>query len=65
MTERDFFEKIADLFGRKNWVDFSGKEQCVLSVIYEDIRLDGYDEGWDAGYNSGVNDTRKYDYEEY
>jgi len=55
MTKREFFEKIADLFGRKNWIDFSTEERIKLSDVYDDIRIDGYNIGYDDGYNDGGN----------
>ena len=53
MTENEFIDKIANLFG-KNRGNLTYQEEKTLRNIYNDIEDSGYCRGYGRGYDDGL-----------
>lgn len=53
MTEREFFDKISDIFGRRNWADFTAEECAALSDLFTEIEQCFYFE-YNRGYDAAI-----------
>lgn len=63
MDFRKFLDKIANMFGRLNFADFSMMEQTDLRKIYDDIYAEGYNDGYSEGCDDGCDEEYDDEYE--